>query len=1067
MSFLSRFDPGASATGLILVFVVQASVIILLAAVCGWTVLRRRALARHNLWLGSLILVVISPAAAAVADRLDLTLWVIPLPVPGRAADPIAEQRSNHASAPSDALANLTTLPARSIPVEAELPDALTSKSRGEPGQVEPNPAAAPDVKSRGSALVGGLSLLWAAVAWAGLVRTAAGWRRLASLARSARPLDPVRHAPALARARDALGGRPLPPIVTSPAVCGPLAIGLLEPRVVLPEGLAEAISADALRDVLVHECAHVARGDAWVGLVQRLVGVLLWPHPLVHYLNGQLTRAREEVCDNHVLRCGNAPSYARTLLVLTEHCVRFGGLQPGLGLLGARWTLRDRVAGLLDPRRIPMTRTTFRMKIALFVTVAAMGLTVASLRLDRPVRADRPRSIQGDPQAAGPAQPKNAVWSTVGVVVDEQDKPVAGAVVHAREEADAAGAKTAADGTFTLWFGFGSMYTRELVAATDDGARMGALTFDPPRHFAAKDRVRLVIKPDRTVSVRVQDAAGAPIPGAAVEAFDFAYQFHAHTGRDGVASLRVPAESRIKAVIGLKSGAGFDYFENYRTQPPGSAFAFPPLPGEITLTLDGARTARIKVVDATGRPVPGAVVKPFRPTKAGKIETIEIAHGATTGVTTNAEGVAVFDWLPKAVAGSRPPSGGVTLIVDAPPGFCAADPLRSTAAGPTDLTAPLKRSARLTGTVRFPDGRPAPGMLVLVGLGARGRIPAGTRTGEDGKYTFDSIAPGSSRMIVLHDENWAAPSKTSDVLREGEEQGGLDFTLIKGSLLRGRVTEGPDHRPATGAVVTIIEEGAPLPKEHRTVGATTYRLGRMTYTDAQGHYQLRVGPGRYHLATPGLDDSEFVPVAVQNQLEIVHDLAIKARPRETYLSGVVVEKTATGERPVGGALAFRWPVRGSSRTDEQGRFMVERTPGETTLYAYLPGKSLAGFAAVPAGAESAKLIISQTGRVSGRVIDSNGTPVAKQRVGVQLANGRYSTSPAHFAVSVLVTDDQGRFTYTDGPVGSAGEFEVFHGKDDPMRVAFERRGPRTVVPFEVVDLEPVVVPDLVVPADK
>ena len=233
-------------------------------------------------------------------------------------------------------------------------------------------------------------------------------------------------------------------------------------------------------------------------------------------------------------------------------------------------------------------------------------------------------------------------------------------------------------------------------------------LPFDPPRHFAAKDPVRLVIKPARIVSVRVKDAAGAPIPGAAVEAFDFAYQFHAMTGPDGVASLRVPADAHIPGVIGLKSGAGFDYFENYRTQPPGPAFPFPPLPGEITLTLDGARTARIKVVDADG-PVPGAVVKPFRPTKAGKIETIEIAHGATTSVTTNAQGVAVFDWLPKAVAGDRP-SGGVTLSSFRRRLLRRShfSPLHS--AGPAELTARLKRSARLTGTVRFPTAAPRNG---------------------------------------------------------------------------------------------------------------------------------------------------------------------------------------------------------------------------------------------------------------------------------------------------------------------------------------------------------------------
>ena len=120
------------------------------------------------------------------------------------------------------------------------------------------------------------------------------------------------------------------------PEVRGPVAAGLWRPWVILPEGLAESLASDSLRDVLVHECAHVVRLDAWVGLLQRLAGTLFWPHPLVHYASGQLTRAREEVCDNHVLRCGSPRGYARTLLALTEQCLPLGAVRPGLGLLGS-----------------------------------------------------------------------------------------------------------------------------------------------------------------------------------------------------------------------------------------------------------------------------------------------------------------------------------------------------------------------------------------------------------------------------------------------------------------------------------------------------------------------------------------------------------------------------------------------------------------------------------------------------------------------------------------------------------------------------------------------------------
>jgi len=113
------------------------------------------------------------------------------------------------------------------------------------------------------------------------------------------------------------------------------------------------------------------------------------------------------------------------------------------------------------------------------------------------------------------------------------------------------------------------------------------------------------------------------------------------------------------------------------------------------------------------------------------------------------------------------------------------------------------------------------------------------------------------------------------------------------------------------------------------------------------------------------------------------------------------------------------------------------------------------------------KLVLSQTSTVIRRVIDSNGKPWAKQRLRIELANGPYLSSSAHFAVSAVMTDEQGRFIYKDGPVGSTGEISAFHQKNQHLIMLVWERGPRTVVAFEIHDLEPVAVPDLVVPAEK
>jgi hypothetical protein len=236
-----------------------------------------------------------------------------------------------------------------------------------------------------------------------------------------------------------------------------------------------------------------------------------------------------------------------------------------------------------------------------------------------------------------------------------------------------------------------------------------------------------------------------------------------------------------------------------------------------------------------------------------------------------------------------------------------------------------------------------------------------------------------------------------------------------------------------------------------------------------EGRYQFRVGPGHYTLQASSDDRAESVTVEVKNEAEIVCDLSTKGLARPTFFSGVVIEKTARGDRPIDKALVFRWPVDGGYFTDEEGKFGMERrTSGETMLYAVCPDKGLAGFASLATEAENVTVVVSQTGTVTGRVSDSNGKPWAKQQLKVQLGKGPYSVSTAHFAVSTLMTDDQGRFAYKDGPVGSAGEFSAFHHqKDGPPIMRFQNPGPRTVVAFEIRDLEPVEVPDLVVPAEK
>ncbi len=94
-----------------------------------------------------------------------------------------------------------------------------------------------------------------------------------------------------------------------------PVTWGLLRPRIFLPAG-AEGWPAERLRSVLLHELAHVRRGDWAVLLAAEAACALYWFNPLVWAAAARLRAESEHACDDGVLRAGSRPSeYAGHLL--------------------------------------------------------------------------------------------------------------------------------------------------------------------------------------------------------------------------------------------------------------------------------------------------------------------------------------------------------------------------------------------------------------------------------------------------------------------------------------------------------------------------------------------------------------------------------------------------------------------------------------------------------------------------------------------------------------------------------------------------------------------------------
>lgn len=127
-----------------------------------------------------------------------------------------------------------------------------------------------------------------------------------------------------------------LPAIVFSDRLSTPAVCGILHPVLYLPRDYTENLSEEEAEHVLMHEMAHLKRGDLWLHALGLFVQVVYWFNPLVALARRQAQHVRE-ICTDltvaHVLR-ERTGSYRQTLLstarrLLTESAA------PGIGLLG------------------------------------------------------------------------------------------------------------------------------------------------------------------------------------------------------------------------------------------------------------------------------------------------------------------------------------------------------------------------------------------------------------------------------------------------------------------------------------------------------------------------------------------------------------------------------------------------------------------------------------------------------------------------------------------------------------------------------------------------------------
>ncbi len=416
--------------------VVKGTILLGLATAVAASLGRSSASVRHRLWALTLCGLVVLPPLS-----WWLPGWRLPvLPARAEGPGPVADRGLP------------TVLPPRQPSPDRERPglggrsgqgeDSLVTASK--PSPVAPSLADPSDTRRDSERLI----LLWvsgALVAGLPILVGVAGseWRR-----RRSRLVDDAGWLGSLDEIKRRLAIRRRIELRESPWPRIPATWGIVRPVVLLPPE-ARTWPEPVRRLVLLHEMAHIRRGDVGVQFIGRMAAAVYWFHPLAWYALHRLRLECECACDDLVVHLGERRTDYTQQLVDLARSLRASGLEAAVPLSWGS-TLEHRIKALFDDgtSHRPLGHRPARVLLAGALALTTVLATVhpGPSSAGQPPEADPPAEVGSQPSTDPTANPgrEGAPASkqelpgkythpitVTGRAIDPDGKPIPGALVY------------------------------------------------------------------------------------------------------------------------------------------------------------------------------------------------------------------------------------------------------------------------------------------------------------------------------------------------------------------------------------------------------------------------------------------------------------------------------------------------------------------------------------------------------------------------------------------------------------------------------------------------------------
>ena len=174
--------------------------------------------------------------------------------------------------------------------------------------------------------------------------------------------------------------------LLESARVQVPATIGYFKPVILVPLGMLMQLPADQVQTILLHELAHIRRGDYLTNVLLHITTAVFFFNPGIRWLNALIRREREACCDDIVLAHANESGvYFDALVAFKTYMIGRPAPACAMALGSERNQLLARIRRMLTKENKTlnnMEKTILSFSLAAVITAGLISMRPAPATL-------------------------------------------------------------------------------------------------------------------------------------------------------------------------------------------------------------------------------------------------------------------------------------------------------------------------------------------------------------------------------------------------------------------------------------------------------------------------------------------------------------------------------------------------------------------------------------------------------------------------------------------------------------------------------------------------------------